>query len=175
MQPEHALPLLGHTQLLEQVSLAFPPDPIRAAGAFDDWGTTYPDAEPYERQLDGKTWLELDRAYMEVREDALGFLGTRHLAAVLPVYLCSLIERGVWSPAAEMLMLLLTKPGPEKKTGVKLPRFEALVDTLTPAQREVIAVVLHAFAATNPGGSFEAAANTALERYWTTYLLHEIR
>lgn len=166
MQPEHALPLLGHAKLLEQLRAAFPPEPIRSAGAFDDWGMTYPDAEPYERQLDGKTWEELDRSYVIVREDALGFLGTRHLVAVLPVYLRSLIEEGVWSRAAEMLMLLLTKPGPEKKTGIKLPRFQAFVDALTSAQRTAIAAVLRAFAVTNEGGSFETAANDALERYW---------
>jgi hypothetical protein len=65
-------------------------------------------------RIDGKTWQELDRAYIAVRSDALGFLGTRHVVAVLPAYLSSLIEEGVWSPAADTLMLLLAKPGQRK-------------------------------------------------------------
>src|ERR1700760_1305111 len=100
MLPEHAT-------VLEQVRAAFPAERIHSAGAFDDWGTTYPDADPYAEQLEGKTWEELDRSYVIKRSDALGFLGTRHLVAVLPVYLSSLLEDGVWSPSADTLILLL--------------------------------------------------------------------
>ncbi|HEX2687928.1 MAG TPA: hypothetical protein VHN14_14975 [Kofleriaceae bacterium] len=65
-----------------------------------------------------------------MRSGALGFLGTRHLVAVLPVYLRALLEDGVWSTSADTLILLLTKPDPGKKTGIKLPRFEVLVGAL---------------------------------------------
>lgn len=157
-------------QLLEQLHAAFPATPIHAKGAFDDWGTTYLDAVPYMERIDGKTWQELDRAYVVMRSDALGFLGTRHLVAVLPVYLSSLIEQGVWSPAADTLMVLLAKPGPEKKTGLKLDRFEALVVALTPAQRAAIASVLSAFAAIDPDGSPGQAAHGAVEKHWKVYL-----
>ena len=68
-----------------QVRAAFPAEPIDAARAFDDWGTTYPDAEPYAQYLEGKTWEQLDRSYIIKRSDALGFLGTQQLVAVLPV------------------------------------------------------------------------------------------
>jgi len=78
MQPEHAV--------LEQLHAAFPVEPIDFARAFDDWGTRYPDAERYARHLEGKTWEQLERAYIIMRADALGFLGTRELIAVLPVY-----------------------------------------------------------------------------------------
>lgn len=168
MQPEHA-------HLLEQLRAAFPPEPIRAAGAFGDWGMTYLDVEPYSQHIEGKTWEELDRAYMITRSDALSFLGTRHLVAVFPVYLRSLLEDNIGSPSAETMIPLLTKPALEKKTGIKLPRFQALVDALTPAQRTVIAAVLRAFAARDEYegdyGSPGEAANAALERYWKTYLL----
>lgn len=163
MQPEQS-------NLLEQLRAAFPLEPIRSAGAFDDWGTTYPDAEPYAEHLEGKTWEELDRAYLTARSDALSFLGTRHLVAVLPVYLRSLVEEGVWSPAADTLMLLLAKPEANKKTGIKLPRFEALIGALTPAQRRVIAAVLNAFATADQGGSLGEAARSTLERDWESYL-----
>lgn len=163
MQPEQ-------TNLIEQLRAAFPLEPIRSAGAFDDWGTTYPDAEPYAQHLEGKTWEELDRAYLTRRSDALSFLGTRHLVAVLPVYLRSLVEEGVWSPAADTLMLLLAKPDASKKTGIKLPRFQALLGAITPEQGRVIAAVLNAFAIADQGGSLGEAARTTLERDWQAYL-----
>jgi hypothetical protein len=160
----------NQTKLLEHFRAAFPAKPIHSEGAFLDWGATYLDAELYMKQIDGKTWEELDRAYLVMRSDALGFLGTRHLVAVLPVYLRSLIEEGVWARAADTLILLLAKPGLEKKAGIKLPRFEALVGALTPAQCAVIAAVLRVFAATDQGGSLGETANVAFERHWQNYL-----
>ena len=167
MQPE---PLPDHVHLLEQLRAAFPPAPIPAEGAFSDWGMTYLDVEPYSEHLDGKTWEELDRTYALTREDAMSFLGTRHLVAVLPFYLRSLIEEGVWSIAAWTVIGALTKPKPDKKAGIKLPRFEAFVDALEPAQRSVIASILQAFAAADDGGSPGIAATAALESYWRPFL-----
>jgi hypothetical protein len=161
----------NQAQILEQLRAAFPATPIHAKGAFDDWGTTYLDAATYLERIDGKTWQELDRAYLVTRSDALGFLGARHLVAVLPVYLSSLIEEGVWSPSADTLMVLLAKPGPEKRAGLKLDRFDALVAALTPAQRAAIASVLSAFAAIDREGSLGQAAYAAVEKHWKDYLL----
>lgn len=163
MLPEHAT-------VLDQLRASFPTVPINSVGAFDDWGTTYPDAQPYAQHLEGKTWEQLDRSYTITRSDALGFLGTLHQVAVLPVYLRSLLEDGVWSPSGDTLILLLTKPDPRTKTGIKLPRFEALVAALTSAQRAAIAAVLRAFAATDEGGSLGERACAALERHWNAYL-----
>ena len=163
MQPDH-------TKILDQLRVAFPAKPIHAERAFSDWGATYLDAEPYMKQIEGKTWENLNRAYLITRADALGFLSTRQLVAVLPVYLRSIVEEGVWSQAADALLLLLTKPGPEKKTGIKLPRFEALLGALTPPQCVAIAAVLRAFAATDEEGSPGKAARAAIEAHWKTYL-----
>lgn len=171
MQPE---PLLNHVQLVEQVRAAFPLEPIKVDSAFSDWGTTYSDVEPYEEHIDGKTWEELDCKYMITREDALGFLGTKQLISVLPVYLRSLIEEGVWSAAAWTMIILLTKPEADRKTGIKLSRFQAFVDSLTPAQRAVIAEVLKAFAAADQDGSPGIAARAALDSYWKTHLANEL-
>ncbi len=160
----------NQTQLLEQLRAAFPAMPIQSDGAFSHWGGTYLDGKAYGEQIDGKTWQQMDRAYLVKRSDALGFLGTRHLVAVLPAYLCSLVEEGVWSPAADTLMVLLSKPSREQKTGIKLDRFEAFVAALTPAQQAAIAAVLSAFAATDPRGSLGQAAQTAFENHWKTYV-----
>lgn len=163
MQPEQTI-------VLDQLHATFPDEPIQATGAFDEFGTTYPDAEPFAQHLEGKTWEQLDRSYIITRSDALGFLGTKHLAAVLPVYLRALLEDGVWSTSADALLLLLTKPDAKKKTGIKLPRFEALSNALSAAQRAAIAAVLYAFAATDEGGSLGERAQAALESHWSAYL-----
>src|SRR4051812_45928770 len=66
-----SLMLPEHATVLEQLRAAFPAEPIDPARAFDDWGTTYPDADPYAKHLEGKTWEQLDRSYMITRADAL--------------------------------------------------------------------------------------------------------
>jgi hypothetical protein len=85
------------------------------------------------------------------------------------VYLRALLEDGAWSPAADTVVLVLTKPDPGKKTGIKLPRFEALVSALTSAQRAAVATVLHVFVASNEEGSPGERARAALERHWNAY------
>lgn len=159
-----------HDSIREQLQAVFPTEPIHADDAFTQWGTTYPDAVPYKEQLEGKSWEQLDREYIVCRSDALGFLGTRHLVAVLPVYLRSLVEDGVWSSAADMMMLILTKPLPGKDTGLGAARFDEFVDALTDAQRSAVASALRAFGEQDPDGSLGQAAHEALEGYWNAYL-----
>jgi hypothetical protein len=151
MQPDHE-------HIVERLHIAFPSQPIQSEGAFAARGTTYPDAAAYMQQLAGKCWDELDRAYIVRRSDALGFLGTEHLIAVLPVYLRALVDDGVWSPAAEMLMLILGKPRKE------------FVRALTDPQRAAIASVLQAFAAQDLEGSLGDAARAAVRIYETRSL-----
>ena len=121
-------------EFLSQLRAAFPNTPIDGAGAFAQWGTTYSDVAPYTKHLERRTWEQLDRAYILLNSDALGFLGTSHLVAVLPVYLRSFVEEGVWSAAAGMLPIILTRPEPGTDAGLGIPRFEALVYALTDAQ-----------------------------------------
>lgn len=157
-------------QILEQLRTAFPGEPIEPDGAFAEWGATYPDAEPYLAQLAGKRWDQLDREHLVRRSDALGFLGTRHLAAVLPVYLRALVEEGVWSPAAGMLTQILTRPAPGQDSGLGAVRFDALLAALTEPQRAAVATVLRAFGEQDADGSLGQAAQAALEGPWKAYL-----
>jgi hypothetical protein len=159
---------MQNTKLIEQIRGAFPTQPIRADEAFAQWGKSYPDARPYTEQVDGKSWDQLDRAYMIRRSDALGFLSTRALVAVLPVYLSALVEDGVWSPAAGMLTLILAKP-PTKKVA-DTARFNELVGALTDQQRSVVAAVLRAFAESDEEGSLGQAARAAFDEHWSTYV-----
>lgn len=162
MQPDHA-------KILEQLHTAFPARPIHAQGAFRDLGAPNLDAQSYMKQIEGRTWEELDRPYLLRCHDALSVLGVPHIAAVLPVYLRSLMEDGAGSPAVYALLHLLTKRGAKQKPGISRTRFGALVGELTPAQCAVIAVVLRAFAVEVEGESLGFAAQAALED-WKTYL-----
>lgn len=163
MQPEKL-------RILDEIRAAFPAAPIQADGAFTQWGTSYPDARSYREQLDGKTWEQLDRTSLVRRSDALGFLGTQQLVAVLPAYLSALIEEGVWSPAAGILTLILAEPHPGSDAGLGQARFSSLVEALSDAQRKVIATVLRAFAKADEGGSLGDAAREAFEGHWQLYL-----
>src|SRR5262245_50022865 len=94
---------------------AFPSQPITAADAFVPWGATYDDAGPYAAYLDGKSWDQLDRAYLALRWDALGFLNTRHLVAVLPAYVLEMLEHP-YSNLPGMVASVLTEPGTGSKS-----------------------------------------------------------
>jgi hypothetical protein len=149
MQPTKA-------DVLAQLRAAFPAAPIRFEGTFRG-GL---DGEVYREYVEGKTWEELDRAFVLPYCSVLSFLDPRHLAAVLPVYLRSLVEEGARSPVPDTMLLVLNRRSRR--------RFEELVHALTPPQRAVVAAVLDVFGATESGQPADAA-RAALER-WKTYL-----
>ena len=103
----------------------------------------------------GCSWIALLR-----RSDALGFLGTHHLVAVLPVYLISLVEEGVWSPAAGMLVLILGEALGERRS-------LAFHEALNPPQRQAIACALDTLAAADPRGDLGMAARAARDTHWS--------
>lgn len=121
-------------------------------------------------QIEGKTWDQLDRAYIVGRSDALGFLAPRHLAAVLPVYLCAVVEDSVWSPATGMLTLVLARPVGGKNRARDVARFDGIVESLTDAQCTAVAGVLRDLAEKDCGGSLGRAAHDAVEGHWKSYL-----
>ena len=101
--------------IIEQLRSAFPANEIDSRDAFAPWGATYLDGADYAKQLDGRSWNELDRSYLDRRSDALGFLSTKHLVAVLPAYLAQLVEGGPFSQVPDMLLLILTAPDSTKR------------------------------------------------------------
>ncbi len=151
--------------VLQQLRRAFSPTKIDADGAFAAWGMTYSDGEAHEEQLNGKRWDELDRAYLDRRSDAIGFLGTAHLVAVLPAYLRELLDGGPFSQVPDMLLLTLTKPGPKFGSWLGKRRFDAMVNALTASQRAAVAAVLVQFASRYPETPHESAARLALDTY----------
>jgi len=162
---------MKHEPLLDEIKEAFPPTPIVAAGAFEQRGIAYCDGMDYMRQMDGKTWEDLDPQFFARRSDGLSFLGTSHLVEVLPQYLLLLLVFKPTSPVPETLLPLLTKPEP---TGPRahlfdwsMKRFEELTGALSDRQRTVVAAVLRKFIALYPNYADEA--QPALDRYWHAF------
>jgi hypothetical protein len=153
---------VGKHDLVEQLRSAFPAERIDGEAAFAQWGGSYPDASDYARAIDGKTWEELDAEYIVRRNDALGFLSTHQLVQLLPVYLRSLVNEGMMSPALDAVLVKLTRPTSEPSRG----RFDALVAALSDAQRKAVAGTLHQIAEQDPDGSPGRAARAALDDVW---------
>lgn len=156
--------------VLEQVRAAFPSTAIHAHDAFQSWGQTYLDGKEYRTALEGKSWEQLDGTYIALRSDALGFLGTRALVAVLPAYLTALIEHGTATDVPGMLTLVLAPPDPEKNDGIGVERFGELVETMTMPQRAVVAAVLLRFSQRYPETFVGDAARAAFDLHWKAYL-----
>lgn len=153
---------MGKQEFVKQLRSAFPAERIDGEAAFGQWGGSYPDASEYAQAIDGKTWEELDTEYIVRRSDALGFLSTQQLVQVLPVYLRSLANDGVMSPALDAVLVMLTGPTSKPSRG----RFAALVAALSRAQRKAIADTLRYIAEQDPDGSPGRAARSALDDVW---------
>ena len=151
---------------IEQLNSAFPSAPISGDAAFTQWGGSYPDAASYEQAIDGKTWEQLDRGYILRRNDALGFLSTQQLVQILPIYLLSIVEEGVMSPALDAVLVKLTRPRSE----LGRERFDAFVAALDRPQRTAVATALHLLAEQDPDGSPGRAALAAIDNFWKEYL-----
>ncbi|MEO8702562.1 MAG: hypothetical protein ABI867_21130, partial [Kofleriaceae bacterium] len=128
----------------------------------------YPDGTEYMRQLNNKTWKELDSQFFARRSDALSFLGSAHLLSVLPHYLMSLLALEPTSPVPEALLPILTKP---EATGPRAhlfewanSRFEELIQKLSDQQSSTVRTVLEMFVALHP--NYAGEAHAALVSYW---------
>jgi hypothetical protein len=163
----------ARTATIEQLRSAFPANEIDSRDAFASWGATYLDGADYAKQLDGKSWNELDRSYLDRRSDALGFLSTKHLVAVLPAYLAQLVEGGLFSQVPDMLLLILTAPDSTKRNGLGAARFGKLTEALSESQRAAVAGTLHWFVQEHPTTEHANAAQIALDRYWLGFLKRE--
>ena len=128
-----------NSDVIARIRTAFPAQNIQ----FDRALTGGLDGGEYRTQVHGKTWLELDRAYVLKRSDVLSFLEPADLISVLPVYLCSLVEDGTRTPVPDTLLLVLD-PDAE-------PRFAQIFAAMTPAQRDAVVAVLEFFAAHESG------------------------
>lgn len=148
--------------LVGQLRSAFPAERIDGDAAFANWGGSYPDASAYARAIDGKTWEELDEQYVVQRNDALGFLSTRELVQLLPVYRRSVVKEGLMSPALDAVLVKLTRPTSEPAR----ERFDAFVAALSVPQRKAIARTLRYIVEQDADGSPGRAARAALDEVW---------
>jgi hypothetical protein len=136
---------MDQATITSQIRVAFPAAPIVFEGAT----TGGMDDGEYKRHVDGRSWLELDRAYIARRSDALSFLDPHHVAAVLPAYLTLLVTEGTSTPVPDTLVLVLDEHD---------SRVEALRALLSPGQRAAVADSLRYFATTVTGRMMDAAS-----------------
>jgi len=163
MQPEDET-------VLEQIRAAFPSFEISSDDAFTSWGRTYLDGDEYRAALKGKHWDQLDTTYIALRSDALGFLSTRTLVAVLPAYLIALIEHGTASQVPGMLTLVLAPPNRETDDGLGKKRFGEFIEAMTGPQRAAVAAALLRFGERYPGTLVGDAARAAFDGHWKAYM-----
>lgn len=130
--------------------------PVAVPISFEGATTGGMDEGEYTRHVQGKTWPELDRAYVSRRVDALSFLAPTHLAAVLPAYLLALVTDGTKTCTGSLLLVL----------GDDDHRKEALRALLSPDQRSAVRESLSRFASTQTGRLMDALR--AAERGWIT-------
>lgn len=160
---------------------AFPPRPIdaRIETAFGPSGTSYPDAADFVLHCDGKTWEQVDRAFISRCADVLGFLKVPAVVNVLPAYLNLMLELAMdlRSSLPDDLMQLLTKPMPSDRSSFKglverqTKRFDELAGLLSHEQRHAIADILSRVVSDYP--SVGDQAQIALDRYWSQFTVEE--
>ena len=134
---------------VETIRRAFPPVVIdfakAAAGGLDNGA--------YRDHVDGKTWESVDASLLAKRNDALSFLDAHQVAAVLPVYLTSLVVDGTRTGVPDTLLLVLNRKGEAK--------FASLFDVLSEDQRAAVVASLDGFAARQKGSLADAARVTS--------------
>ncbi len=159
---------MKHNPLLDELRRVFPPQPISATGAFDQRGRFYCDAEEYAREMNGRTWEQLDPQFFARRSDGLDFLSDAHLAAVLPLYLHLLAVFKPTSPVPETLLPLLTRPEPTDEPAKLFDwqkrRFEGLTNLLNEQQKRMVWRSLKQFVTDAPNEAVHA--EPAITRYW---------
>jgi hypothetical protein len=78
---------------IEILNREFPRYPIDPTDTFAEWGGTYVDASAFRIGVSGRTWTELDAAFLERYHDALVFLGPSSIPEYLPAYLAKFVQR----------------------------------------------------------------------------------
>jgi hypothetical protein len=124
---------------------AFPAEPLD----FKDALTGGTDGGKFRRAVDGRSWTELDPAWIGSRSDVLSFLEPAHFVAVLPAFLRLLVEEGTATGVHDTLMVVLDR--------VQEPRFDKIAARMTCDQRGLVAVALELFAASTTGGQADTA------------------
>ncbi|HET9627517.1 MAG TPA: DUF6714 family protein [Kofleriaceae bacterium] len=149
---------------IKNLAQAFPPHPLEPTTAFREWGGTYTDAERFRQGVRGRSWPELDAAFLERHHDALVFLGPSSIADYLPAYLATLLRRDrELSALPSFLWGVLTR-------GASAERFDERFAQLTTAQRAAIATALAEHEHELEGTSRQEDVTEVLDSYWRSLI-----
>jgi hypothetical protein len=148
--------------LQQQIADAFPPTKLVAstfAGPHDVW-TSYPERNEFEAATDGRTWGDLDGAFVEAHFMALGWMTPSLFAALLPAYLLALVEGQSQNELPDFVLSQLTRREGHEAA------YDARVAQLTEQQRAAVAAVLETLPATSRWSHYRAQFDAA-RASWT--------
>jgi hypothetical protein len=149
---------------IKNLTTAFPPHAIDPVATFSEWGGTYVDAEKFRQGVRGKTWPDLEPAFLEHHHDALVFFGPSSIADYLPAYLAALLRRDrELSALPSFLLGVLRRSDDADRFGERFAR-------LSSAQRLAIAHALVAAEAEAEGSSRQSDITEVLDGYWRSLL-----
>lgn len=130
---------------------------IEPSAAWED----YRDGDLVE-ELAGRSWLELDHAFLDRHHSALRYAGPTGFAALLPAYLRRLVEEPAFNEIPFVVAGELKRYG--DATIEKI--FDERIARLEPNQREVVKRVLAYLTTREP---METAMSAAFDSYWCSY------
>lgn len=114
------------------------------------------------QELAGKTWLELDHAFLDRHHSALRYAGPAGFAALLPAYLRRLVEQPAFNEMPFVVAGELKRYG--DPTIEKI--FDERIARLDSKQRATVKRVIESLTTRAP---MEAAMAVAFESYWRSY------
>lgn len=151
-------------ELVAELTQAFPSEPLDLSKAFE--GTVYLDEERMLARFQQKPWTALAQSDLKFHADALSFLSTNAYAALLPAFLRAALEPT--EGLDTMPHSLVSSLRPSQRPG----KHDAMTETLTTSQRQIVARALIQFAAL-PDYLVSETAGKALDEYWMEQLKGE--
>ena len=114
------------------------------------------------QQLEGRSWAELEPAFIELHHSALRYAGHQAFGALLPAYLRHLLDHPAFNDIPFVVAAELKRYG--DPTMVRI--FDARIERLTAAQRAVVKRIIEFLTTREP---MQAAMSAAFESYWRSH------
>jgi hypothetical protein len=152
------------TNLKQQIAAAFPMTKLSASSYADPHGMwrTYPDCDAFEAGTDGRTWADLDGAFVEEHFMALPWMKPAAFASLLPAYLTALVDGKSQNELPDLLLRQLTRrEGREAE-------FDARIAKLDANQRAAVTSVLTDLPATERWSHYRSEFDAA-RTSWTKF------
>ena len=146
--------------LCAALNALFPPRPITRA-MLEEPTAGWEDYKGGDlvQQLEGRSWDELEPAFIEQHHSALRYTGPEAFGALLPAYLRHLLQHRAFNDIPFVVAGELQRYGNPVNVGV----FDARIERLTAAQRAVVKRIVAFLTTREP---MQAAMSATFESYW---------